>query len=114
MSLVVCVGTVAAVCPLDPGQRTSRRSPGDGGFQITLSGDPASFVAQSVYVGKNIYNYIISLKFMVAISSHRLPTNHILLSNPVVSITMSGNKYEGIIFSAAGQQVSCHSKQSAF
>lgn len=52
--LVVCVVTVAAVCPLDPGQKTLRRSPGDGGFQITISGDPASFVAQSVYVGKNL------------------------------------------------------------
>lgn len=52
--LVVCVITAAAVCPLDPGQKTLRRSPGDGGFQITISGDPTSFVAQSVYVGKNL------------------------------------------------------------
>ncbi|KAG8330790.1 Spondin-1 [Homalodisca vitripennis] len=48
--LLLSVGASLAVCPRDPGSRAAPRTPGDGGFKISISGDPARYVSQSVYV----------------------------------------------------------------
>lgn len=109
--LVVCVVTAAAVCPLDPGQKTLRRSPGDGGFQITISGDPTSFVAQSVYVGKNLSIYVHhQFEIYDRLFQSQAPHRPHIIFQPYHKYYMSGNKYGGIIFSTADEQVGCHSK----
>lgn len=41
-----------AVCPRDPGSHVASRSPGDGDFQLSISGDPAKYVPHSAYVGE--------------------------------------------------------------
>lgn len=50
--LSVYVVATLAVCPLDPGKTAKPRTPGDGGFKLIISGDPARYVPSSVYVGE--------------------------------------------------------------
>lgn len=52
--MLLLISTIDASCPRVPGGGASYRTSGDGGFKITISGNPDKYVPQSVYTGTKI------------------------------------------------------------
>lgn len=49
--LLAAVTYTNAACPRHPAGRAAHRTPGDGGFKISISGEPDKYVPNSVYTG---------------------------------------------------------------